>query len=101
MNYSKQLLRAALFASTIALILPSISHAKEIGGHGVGNRTLIVDKFAAKYLLVDGVQAATRTGKTDFANRDELVKYSTPNGSYIISYKHRYPVGRFEPARQQ
>jgi predicted esterase len=70
-------------------------------GHGVGNRTLIVDKFAAKYLLVDGVQAATREGKTDFEHRDELVKYSTPNGAYIISYKQGYPVGRFEPAGQQ
>ena len=68
-------------------------------GHGVGNRTLIVDKFAAKYLLVDGVHAATRKGKTDFECRDELVKYSTLNGSYIISYKQKYPVGRFEPAR--
>ena len=68
-------------------------------GHGVGNRTPIVDKFAAKYLLVDGVHAATRKGKTDFECRDELVKYSTLNGSYIISYKQKYPVGRFEPAR--
>ena len=66
-------------------------------GHGVGNRTLIVNKFAAKYLLVDGAQAATREGKTDFEYRDELVKYSTPNGTYIISYKQGYPVGRFEP----
>ena len=70
-------------------------------GHSVGNRTLIVNKFAAKYLLVAGVQAATRKGKTDFENRDELVKYSTPNGSYIISYKQGYPVGRFEPVGQQ
>jgi predicted esterase len=70
-------------------------------GHSVGNRTLIVNKFAAKYLLVDGAQAATRKGKTDFEYRDELVKYSTPNGTYIISYKQRYPVSRFEPTQQQ
>ncbi len=31
MNYRKKLLRAGLFASAIAFILPSISHAKEIG----------------------------------------------------------------------
>jgi hypothetical protein len=68
-------------------------------GHSVGNRTLLVNKFAAKYLLVNSPQAATRKGKTDFEHRDELVKYRTPNGFYIISYKHKYPVGRFEPTR--
>ncbi len=67
-------------------------------GHGVGNRTLIVDKWAGKYLRPDSPQAAVREGKCDFALRDEKVRYAGPNGAYVISYKAGYPVGRFEKA---
>ena len=68
-------------------------------GHGVGNRTLIVDRFARKYLLPDSPTALVRKGKCDFELRDEKVRYATPNGQYVISYKRGYPVGRFEVAR--
>ncbi|MBN1347508.1 MAG: DUF2920 family protein [Phycisphaerae bacterium] len=66
-------------------------------GHGVGDRTLIVDKFAGKFLRPDSPTAKVRVGKCDFERRDEKVRYATPNGSYVISYKDGYPVGRFEP----
>lgn len=65
-------------------------------GHSVGNRTLIVDKFAGRYLSRAGPSALSRSGKCDFELRDETVRYATPNGAYVISYKVGYPVGRFE-----
>ncbi|MEO2049217.1 MAG: DUF2920 family protein [Pirellulales bacterium] len=68
-------------------------------GHGVGNRTLIVDHFARKYLLPDSPLAVVRKGKCDFEWADEKVRYVTANGEYVISYRHGYPVGRFETAR--
>jgi len=68
-------------------------------GHAVGDRTLIVEKFAGKYLRPDSPAALLRRGKCDFELRDERVRYAGPNGAYVISYKNGYPVGRFEAER--
>ena len=65
-------------------------------GHGLGNRTLIVDKFAGQYLDPDSLDMKSRKGKCDFERRDEKVRYRTPNGTYIISYRNGFPVSRFE-----
>lgn len=65
-------------------------------GHSLGNRTKIVGKFAAQYLLPDSPDTNVRTTPSDFDRRDEDVRYETPNGTYIISYRDGYPVGRFE-----
>lgn len=65
-------------------------------GHGVGDRTRIVDTFAGKYLRPDSDAALVRPYPCDFELRDEKVRYAGPNGVYVISYKAGYPVGRFE-----
>ncbi len=65
-------------------------------GHSVGDRTLIVDRFAGKYLSPGGSASLVRKGKSDFELRDQKVRYATSNGAYVISYKAGYPVGRFE-----
>ncbi len=65
-------------------------------GHSLGNRTKIVSRFAEQYLLPDSPDAKVRTTPSDFDRRDEDVRYETPNGTYIISYREGYPVGRFE-----
>lgn len=66
-------------------------------GHALGNRTSIVFQVAGKYAVPDGPSALVRRGPGDFDLRDELVRYPTSNGTYIISYRDGYPVGRFEP----
>jgi poly(3-hydroxybutyrate) depolymerase len=65
-------------------------------GHSLGNRTEIVDRFAAKYLAPDRPTALRRSTKTDFELRDEKVCYRVPGGQFVISYKAGYPVARFE-----
>ncbi len=69
-------------------------------GHGVGNRTLIVDAFAGKYLRPDGDDVLVRSYPCDFDLRDEKVRYAGPNGAFVISYCAGYPVGRFEPNKK-
>ena len=64
-------------------------------GHSVGNRTLICFHWGDRYLKPDSPKALARKGRTDLDLRDEKVRYRTPNGGYIISYKAGYPVGRF------
>jgi len=66
-------------------------------GHSLGNRTLILQRFADAFLLPDGAAPARRKDKADFEWRDECVRYKTPGGSFVISYTAGYPVGRFEP----
>lgn len=66
-------------------------------GHSLGNRTEIVFKVAGEYLAADGEKALVRRGPTDFDCRDELVRYRTPNGQFVISYAAGFPIGRFEP----
>lgn len=65
-------------------------------GHPLGDRTLIVNRFAGEYLRPDSGEKRTRPGKCDFELRDEAVRYEVPGGVYVISYRDGYPVGRFE-----
>ncbi|MCX7423677.1 MAG: DUF2920 family protein [Planctomycetia bacterium] len=68
-------------------------------GHALGNRTLIVQQVADKYLLPTSPTALHRNGPTDFDRRDQVVRYPTKNGVWVISYEAGYPVGRFEASR--
>lgn len=68
-------------------------------GHALGDRTLIVQQVAEKYLLPSSPEALHRAGETDFERRDESVRYPTSGGIWTISYSQGYPVGRFEPTR--
>jgi dienelactone hydrolase len=65
-------------------------------GHSLGNRTQIVFRVADKFLLPDSADARVRKGPTDFERRDAEVRYPTPGGAFVISYKDGYPVGRYE-----
>lgn len=65
-------------------------------GHSLGNRTLIVDKAAGTILNPSNLQAGSRTGKSDFELKEDVI-YPTTNGRFVISYAQGYPVGRFEP----
>ena len=65
-------------------------------GHALGDRTAIVHRFADRYLKPDSPEKFHREGTTDFEQRDEKVRYETPNGAYVISYVAGYPIGRFE-----
>jgi predicted esterase len=65
--------------------------------HALGDRTLIVFRFADAYLLPDSPARADRVGRTDFDRRDAEVRYTTPNGAFVISYESGYPIGRFKP----
>jgi len=65
-------------------------------GHPLGDRTLIVFRFADKYLLPDSPDALRREGPADFERKDSEVRYSTANGVYVIDYVSGCPVGRFE-----
>ena len=67
-------------------------------GHSLGNRTLIVEHVAGKFLDPKSPDALYRAGPTDFERRDE-VRYPTKNGTWVVDYKLGYPVGRFEGAK--
>ena len=62
-------------------------------GHALGNRTEIVIRVALKYL---NAKSGLRVQQTDFDQRQDVV-YQTSNGSFVISYKHGFPIGKFEP----
>ncbi len=66
-------------------------------GHSLGNRTKIVLRVAGKYLTPGSPGELIRPGNNDFDLRDELVRYETPGGEFVISYAAGFPVGRFEP----
>jgi len=68
-------------------------------GHSLGNRTEIVFRVAGKYLAVDSPVAIRRRGPTDFDRKGEI-RYRTTHGQFVISYKHGYPIGRFEPTQK-
>ena len=55
----------------------------------------MVFEFADRYLKPDGPESRMRAGQADFERRDEAVRYPTPGGEFVISYKAGYPVGRF------
>ncbi|MDQ1257593.1 MAG: hypothetical protein QG656_2199 [Candidatus Hydrogenedentes bacterium] len=68
--------------------------------HSLGDRTLILQRFADVYLLPAGTAAVRRNGKADFEWRDERVRYKSQNGHFIVSYTQGYPTGRFESGVQ-
>ena len=61
-------------------------------GHALGNRTEIPFAVAGEFL-----KQARRDQLADFQLRDEKVRYPSTNGTFVISYKNGYPIGRFEP----
>lgn len=64
-------------------------------GHALGNRTKIaIQMVKSHFPQVSGVPSR----KTDFDWTDEKVRYPTTKGTYVISYRQGYPLGRFEPA---
>jgi lysophospholipase L1-like esterase/acetyl esterase/lipase len=65
-------------------------------GHPLGNRTKIVQQVAGKYLTPGSSGLLVRPGNNDFDLRDELIRYATPGGQFVISYAAGFPVGRFE-----
>ena len=65
-------------------------------GHALGDRTKIVFHVADRYLLPTSPDRLRRPGKTDFEMRDELVRYDTPGGRFVISYGDGAPHVRFE-----
>lgn len=67
-------------------------------GHSLGNRTLIVESVAGKFLDPASPDTLRRAGATDFERKEEI-RYATPNGHWIISYQAGYPVGRFAPSK--
>jgi cephalosporin-C deacetylase-like acetyl esterase len=67
-------------------------------GHALGDRTEIVFRVASEFLAPEGEKSLSRPGKSDFDLRDELVRYPTPGGEFVISYSEGYPIGRFDPA---
>ncbi len=69
-------------------------------GHAVGNRTLIVDRLAGKYLSPSSPVMRRRSTPCDFELREEKVRYATPAGVWVISYTQGFPVGRFESKGQ-
>lgn len=60
--------------------------------HALGNRTEIPFAAAGEVL-----RAARRGYPSDFELRDEKVRFPATNGTFVISYKDGYPIGRFEP----
>ena len=64
-------------------------------GHGVGDRTRMVSKFADPYLLPtsDGDEAPLN----DFDSKDRRVQYETQSGTYVISYETGAPNLAFIP----
>ena len=65
-------------------------------GHALGDRTEIVSAVAKGYLQ-DNPGGLRRKGRTDFEWQDERVRYRTPSGEFVVSYRAGFPVGRFEP----
>mgnify|MGYP003382240719 CR=1 FL=1 len=65
--------------------------------HALGDRTLIVQQVAGRYLKPGGASSLFRSGPTDFERRD-AIRYPTANGTYVIEYGTGVPVGRFEAA---
>jgi hypothetical protein len=63
-------------------------------GHGLGDRTRIVQQVADAALLPDSPGLAIRKGLTDF-ERGEIIEYRTRNGHWEIDYVAGFPVGRF------
>jgi hypothetical protein len=65
-------------------------------GHALGDRTLILQYVAERWLRDNSSEAFERKTPTDFERR-ENISYATSDGVYVISYAEGFPVGRFEP----
>lgn len=64
-------------------------------GHSLGDRTLIVDRVAGRYLRPGSPESLVRKGPTDFERR-ETIRYPTARGTYVVDYAAGFPVCRFE-----
>ncbi|MCY2963474.1 MAG: prolyl oligopeptidase family serine peptidase [Planctomycetota bacterium] len=85
-------------------VIPKIVEQSDIDGkvfastgHSLGNRTEIVFAVAGEAIDPQGAQRVVRTGPTDFEHRDQLVRYRTSRGEWVVSYQTGFPVGQFEP----
>jgi len=65
-------------------------------GHSIGDRTGLLFHYADDFLQPGSAKLRVREGKIDFELRDEVVRYETTDGAYVISYLDGAPVGRFE-----
>ena len=65
-------------------------------GHRIGNRTRLVIHFADEYLRPGSREMRRTTQPPDFEARDEVVRYETKTGAYVVSYAEGFPVARFE-----
>ncbi len=63
-------------------------------GHPVGNRMLVVERFADVYLREDGALALAVPGPNDFERKQDVV-YPVSGGRYIVDYSHGPPTIRF------
>lgn len=64
-------------------------------GHGLGDRTRIVEAIAGRFLDPASPDHRRRRGATDFERR-EAIRYPTERGVWIIDYATGIPEGRFE-----
>lgn len=67
-------------------------------GHSLGDRTRILLRVAGRYLRLDSPESLRHRGPTDF-ERQELIRLPTANGAYVIDYRDRVPIGRFEAGK--
>lgn len=65
-------------------------------GHAVGNRELVVIKYADQYLQPDGKYARRTAQENDF-QRADIFEYPTANGAYRLDYSG-YPTVEFVEA---
>lgn len=64
-------------------------------GHGVGDRTLIVDIAAGEFLQPTGPRSIRAREPNDF-DRQSQICYRTQDGSWMVDYRKCFPEGRFE-----
>ncbi len=68
-------------------------------GHGLGNRTEIVFKVAGRYLQPDGPESLRRKGPSNFDRKTDI-RYTTPNGRYVVSYNTNRVRVAFVPSEE-
>jgi len=66
-------------------------------GHSIGNRDLVLCRFADSYLLEESPLALQVTGPNDF-ERGSVVQYATTNGRFTVDYSATAPAIKFNPA---
>lgn len=67
--------------------------------HWVGDRTLILQRFADPYLLPDSEKMLFRDAPNDFELKDDAVRYEVPGGIYIVDYRNGEPTLIYESAK--